>query len=254
MPYLKLSLIRHAQSVGNLQRRMEGQTSTALTPLGHQQAKSLSQSLITHHASSGVSLTQDSSKHPEAAKLDATKLDADKSLSLYSSPLLRATQTADILLQTLQASCGQVPYLQMPHLQLAAEAQEMHQGILQGLTWSEAVARYPDLCHQLTQSLVLYPIPQAESPAMASARAQRWLGHLLRAHSSGGTVWIISHAGIMQYLIAHILGCDRTWKIPIRNTAIFEFWLADSFLPTAENRHNPECWLIKRFNDDSHLE
>ncbi len=78
---------------------------------------------------------------------------------------------------------------------------------------------------------------------------------------------MVSHEGILQQMIAVMMGCDRTWKISIAHTAIFEFWLAASpemdshtgatalftdDLPIPD-RFNPEYSQLRRFNDASHL-
>ncbi|MEL7142597.1 MAG: histidine phosphatase family protein [Cyanobacteria bacterium J06631_9] len=219
MTYLKLLLIRHAESLGNRQGQMEGQTSTALSHRGQQQAKSL------------------------AVALNEGKIAAPA--YLYTSPLQRAIETAQILQTTAR---------QVPRHQIARNLQEIDQGIFQGLTWAQAVAKYPDLCRQLTQSLAWQPVPQAESPTAARARAQQWLIELLMSHQPPDVVWAISHGGLMQQLVSEILGCDRTWKTPIHHTAIFEFWLADTRWDTLrQDRYNPEWWVLKRVNDCSHL-
>jgi broad specificity phosphatase PhoE len=230
--YLKLLLIRHAQSLGNLQGRMEGQSSTELSALGISQAQQLSARLMQ------------SSELPS---------------HLYSSPLLRASQTTQYLTDALK---------QMRHpyeIRQTIALQEMHQGIFQGLTWAQAQATYPDLCAQLVSSLAWQPVPQAESPPAARSRAQQWMQCLLKQHQCGDVIWAVSHEGFLQQLISVVLGCDRTWKISIAPTAIFEFWLASthplglgSMLGVSSNRFdpdrfNPEHWILRRFNDCSHL-
>lgn len=224
MAHLKILLIRHAQSVGNCQGRMEGQSSTGLSAQGHSQAQQLKRYL----------LTQDLPTH------------------VYTSPLLRASQTIQPLLRALQQKAH--PFCS----QQTKALQELHQGIFQGLTWQEAQSKYPDVCTQLLSSLIWQPVPQAESLAAARARAQLWMKYVLDKHQPGDTVWAISHEGFLQQLVAVMMGCDRTWKIPIAHTAIFEFWLASTqhqnqWKQLKDDRFNPEFWLIKRFNDCSHL-
>ena len=89
----------------------------------------------------------------------------------------------------------------------------------------------------------------------ARSRAQSWIKHIRQKHRPGDTVWAISHEGFLQHLIAVVLGCDRTWKIPIAHTALFEFWLSEQLLIKAApaDRYNPEHWIIQKFNDSSHL-
>lgn len=197
---------------------MEGQSSTALSTLGQQQAQQLAQSLVTTLPT-----------------------------HLYSSPLLRADETAQALSQALR---------QVNHpltCQYAPDLQEIHQGIFQGLTWPEATQKFPDLCTQLMSSPEWQPVPQAETLVEVRDRAAQWLSDIERRHQANDVIWVVSHAGIMQYLIAAILGCDRTWHIPIHHTAIFEFWRSTDTASDPCHRHNPQHWQLKRFNDVSHL-
>lgn len=229
---LTLMLMRHAQSLGNLQGQMEGQRSSSLSPAGHWQARRLSQSLI------------------QSDRLPT---------HLYSSPLRRATQTADSILDALRSAQHRLT------IQPAEALQEVHQGIFQGLTWDQAQARYPQLCARLLSTLDWQPVPEAESLLAARMRAQQWLSHTLSSHHPGDVIWAVSHEGILQQLISVVMGCDRTWKISIPHTALFEFQLAA--MPAKEpaslaasdwpqslshNRFNPEYWRICRFNDTSH--
>ena len=228
MAYVKLVLVRHAQSDGNVQKVMEGQGSTALSARGRQQAQLLSSAL----AAAAVLPTH-----------------------LYSSPLLRAQQTATEIAAALRQINHAFLY------QETAALQELHPGIFQGLTWPQAQAKYPDLCAQLMATLTWQPIPEAESPTTARQRAKSWFKHILESHAAGDVVWAVSHEGFLQHLISVVMGCDRTWQIRIAHTAIFEFWL---FQPTPDddltyheslqaNRFNSAFWMLRRFNDCHHL-
>ncbi len=224
MAHLKILLIRHAQSVGNRQGQMEGQRSTALSKLGHAQAQQLTTYLLTQNLPTHI----------------------------YSSPLLRARQTIQPAIAALQQSSHRF------HSQPTTALQELHQGIFQGLTWAEAQSKYPKICTQLLSSLTWQLVPQAESLVDARARARSWMKHILSQHKPGDVVWAVSHEGFLQQLISVIMGCDRTWKISIPQTALFEFWLASTqyqnqWQQLKDDRFNPEFWLLKRFNDCSHL-
>lgn len=211
--YLKLVLMRHGESQGNIEARLEGQSSTPLSGHGHEQARRLADYLKC----------QDSPTY------------------LYSSPLQRAVQTATYLSDKIGCS-----------LQQDADLQELHQGIFQGLTWAEASQRYPQVCAALTSSLDYQPVPGAETPMAAYQRAIGWYQTLWQRHGVGDVVWIVSHGGFLQHLMRVILGCDRTWQIPIRHTALFEIWLLAPQL-TQDNQHNPEYWKIIKFNETPHL-
>ncbi len=221
---------------------MEGQQSTPLSTQGEQQAQQLASALVgasNAHLNAPVLALHLAKKHLPSRHLPSC---------LYSSPLMRARQTAMALSQALALTGHAVPLI------LDEPLQEIHPGIFQGLTWSEANIKYPNICRDLMTSLAWQPVPKAESPAAARTRAQQWMDHLLVRHRPGDTVWAISHAGLMIQLISTILGCDRTWKLTIHHTAIFEFWLADTHWQTlTQDRFNPEYWMLRRFNDSSHL-
>lgn len=207
---------------------MEGQSSTPLSVKGILQAQQLRDTLADGspaHAPTG------------------------QSAFIYSSPLLRATQTTDILRKALNREA-----LNQGQYKLSHGLQEIHQGIFQGLTWTEAQRQYPQLCEQLLGAREWQPVPKAESPTAARKRAEAWVEQILHRHRPGQTVWAISHAGIMQQLVAAILGCDRTWQIPIHHTARFEFWLSQTHWQSlSADCFNPEYWKLCRFNDYAHL-
>ncbi|HEY9625162.1 MAG TPA: histidine phosphatase family protein [Crinalium sp.] len=248
MKPLKLLFIRHAQSVGNQQRRMQGHGDFELSEDGKYQAEKLAQRLLTE------------SWRPS---------------HVYSSPLKRAVQTTEILLARFLAdplpavvsdqidgeldppmqvltALGEHPDIRV---QYADELQEHQNGILKGLTWAEAKAKYPDLCHALESSPDWIQIPGAESLQEARDRTQRFIHMLLDRHTDGDQIWIITHSWILQHLIAALLGCDRSWRIHANNTGLFEFWLDRSRWPrNDQNRFNTDLWQIRRFNDCRHLQ
>jgi broad specificity phosphatase PhoE len=121
MAALKLLLVRHGQSQGNGEGRMEGWHSTALTDLGQQQAQRLGQYLA-------------------ATRWPPTQI--------YCSPLLRATATLEAMVSGfVGASSDSEPADLLPQLATATvlreELKENNQGIFNGLTWAEACDRYP---------------------------------------------------------------------------------------------------------------
>jgi broad specificity phosphatase PhoE len=215
--FLKLLIIRHAQSTGNVDRRMQGQGDYPLTDLGRTQAQKLAQYLC----------------------------DAPPT-AIYSSPLQRTIDTTEILRQALPTP---------PPVQLTPELAEYQNGIFQGLTWAEAQAQHPELCDQLEASLDWIPVPGAETLRQARDRVERLLDYLLLTHRNGDRVWLVSHGWIMQQLIAALWGSERSWRISIKNTAYFEFWIDQSrWYRSDENRLNTELWQIVRFNDVNHLQ
>jgi 2,3-bisphosphoglycerate-dependent phosphoglycerate mutase len=50
------------------------------------------------------------------------------------------------------------------------------------------------------------------------------------------------------------MGCDRTWKMRIPNTAFFEFWIdRDRWSDSGMSRGISDLWQIKQFGDIPHL-
>jgi broad specificity phosphatase PhoE len=242
---VKLLFIRHAQSVGNQERRMQGHGEFELSANGRNQAERLAQRLLKEFW------------YPS---------------HVYSSPLKRAAQTTEILINhfataPLPAAVSDLidsediaPLETTTHqsrriaVTYAAELTEFQNGIFQGLTWSEAQAQYPDLCAQLEASADWIQIPEAESLQAARDRARQFIQRLLTQHSDTDQIWIVTHSWILQHLVAELLGCERSWRLHARNTALFEFWLDHSrWGTTDQNRFNTDLWQIRRFNDCRHL-
>jgi 2,3-bisphosphoglycerate-dependent phosphoglycerate mutase len=193
---------------------------------------------------------------------------------VYSSPLRRTVQTTQILVDYFQAAplpaaVGDLidPTIQAPGdtvdaiahrpipVILADELKEFQNGIFQGLTWAEAMSQYPELCQSLENSPDWIPIPEAETLQAARDRAQHFIQTLLHNHHNGDRVWIITHSWILQHLISELLGCDRSWRLHARNTALFEFWIDRDRWPTPDqNRFNTDLWQVRRFNDCQHLD
>ncbi len=239
MNVLKFLFVRHAESVGNVQRRMQGWGEFDLSEQGRSQAQTLAQTL------------EQESWYPSHC---------------YASPLQRAVQTAQILVQrgctpvetansrivkptTLGESLSPLPIVLMDDL---AEHQN---GVLQGLTWAEAKARYPALTTQLETSLDWIPIPDGETLEQGRSRAQRCITTLLDQHHNGDRLLIVTHSWILQHLIASLLGCDRTWQFPTDNTARFELWIdRDRWDNSPPAQWNSSLWQIRRFNDTQHLQ
>lgn len=248
MSWLKMIIIRHATSEGNQAGRMMGHKEDHLSARGITQTKQLARKLFENHYA------------PTA---------------VYSSPLMRASQTATLLLASFFWGTSDSPgvsennaivssedledleaYLKTLSAQIhyCDDLKEFQNGVFQGLTWLEAQKRYPQLCHTLETSRDWIQIPEAESLQSGRLRARRFIQHVLRHHANGDIVWIISHEWLMQHLIGELLGCDRTWGLFIPNTSVFEFWLdRRQWLTLGKNRWNSALWQIRQFNDTRHL-
>ena len=245
MSVIKLLFIRHAESVGNQEKRMQGHGEFELSERGKQQAEKLARRLLTE------------AWHPS---------------QVYTSPLKRAAQTTQILVDyfstaplpaavsdlidatSIPNEAGEGGVKRKIPVTVADELKEFQNGIFEGLTWAEAVSRYPDLCQALERSPDWIPIPGAESLADARSRSRQFIQTLLKQHHNGDHVWIVTHSWILQHLIAELMGSDRSWRLRAHNTALFEFWLdRDRWDCTGQNRFNTDLWQVYRFNDCQHL-
>ena len=122
---MKLLLIRHGQSRGNLNHQWQGWLDEPLTDQGREQAHRLAERL--HRWSVENS-------EPIAA--------------VHSSTLARAFQTASVL-----ARRWRVP------LVLDWRLRERDIGVMQGLTWPEIEASYPEIAETVRQQWTIPALP-----------------------------------------------------------------------------------------------
>jgi broad specificity phosphatase PhoE len=214
-------MIRHAESLGNREYRIQGRMDYALSMQGIEQAHALGQALVTG---------------------------AWKPTHIYTSSLQRTVHTAEILQDYWATREATV------NITLCCDLQEVKNGIVEGLTWAEVQTQHPDLAAALMASSEWVPIQGAESLKAARDRAQQFIQTITTQHQNEDRIWIVTHGGFLQYLVAALLGSDRTWGLNIPPTAVFEFELdLGRWNTTDQNRYNAMLWKICRFNDASHL-
>ena len=216
---MRLVLIRHAESVANVERRWQGRADYPLTEQGQAQAGQLARALAERHAGG----------------IDA----------LYASPLSRAAQTAAAL-----SSAIALPVRSWEALQ------EFDVGVFSGLTHADIEQRHPELARDFAGSRDWDRVPGAESLQDRAERARSVLDQLLGGHPGGASVVCVTHGGFMQYLLAAVLGTGRVWGLAIHNTAVFEFSIRSAGHTAGDRlleRFSTEPCRIHRFNDISHL-
>ncbi|WP_126147925.1 histidine phosphatase family protein [Synechococcus elongatus] len=202
---MRLRLIRHAEAIGNAGARMLGRQDQPLTADGLTQAEQL-----------GKQWQQTCCWRPQA---------------IWTSPLQRAQQTAIAL---SQGQTPVIPLLVQPALT------EIDLGCLTGLTWPEAEQRYPDLCQQLLRDRHWRPIPEAETLSDCRLRAEQVCTQLIHTEAD---LWVISHGGFLQHLLAALLGCDRSWGLDWPLLGAIDLSLAHEDWDTAgRDRWNTSLW------------
>ena len=142
MTQTHLILVRHGETLWNLEGRRQGQADSPLTSLGIAQAQAI------------------------AGRLADERVDA-----LYSSDLARAWVTA----QHIGAACG------LP-VNADARLREKNFGVLEGLRCAEVQARYPEVSAQIERKSPDYTPPGGESLAAAQQRGIAALTDLARRH------------------------------------------------------------------------
>lgn len=163
---MQLLLVRHGESVGNLSRRLQS-LDDPLTDKGRRQASEIAGFLA------------------ERGDLRA----------LYSSPLSRAFETAQII----GSAIGFVP---IPLDGLA----EINVGTAAGLTFDEWAAQNPDAAAEFQSGGPSYVWPDGESGLQLAARVAAAVDAIISAHRlEGGGVVVVSHGGALGWMIDHLL-------------------------------------------------
>jgi broad specificity phosphatase PhoE len=163
---MQLLLVRHGESVGNLSRRLQSHED-ALTERGRRQAS-------------------------EVAALLSDRGDLR---ALYTSPLVRALETAQII-------GGAIGLAPIPLDDLA----EINVGEAAGSTFDEWAARDPAGAAQFHATGPNFVWPGGESGLQLAARVAAAVDAIISAHRlEGGGVVIVSHGGALSWMIDHLL-------------------------------------------------
>lgn len=171
----RLLLARPGQTVWNLERRLQGQLDSPLTVEGIDQASAIAERL----ADAGV-------------------------LTVCSSPLGRALQTAIIIADRLGAEVIEVP-----------ELAELDHGELAGLTWQEIDETFPSAREERAANRYGWAFPGGESYAQARVRARKALSSC--GWASTGTPLLVSHEMIGRMLRAELRGLDASNALALRH-------------------------------------
>ena len=203
---MRIWIIRHAESYSNTQGKLMSSTDLPLTDKGFLQAEAARDYL--------------------QAQLDTPAFDR-----VFSSPLLRAKQTAAIL-------CGGEE-----RIEVSSALQEMNLGKLEGMTWAERALGYPDV--NMEGGLSGAALPEGESFGDVQARCNQFLDQL-KGYGNHETILVASHGITIRVLINTLLGkpdhCANfiNWA---DNAALTE---VEWNLPTGEK-------TLKRLSDRAHL-
>ena len=196
----RLLLVRHGETVRNADNVYRGRSDVPLSPNGLMQAQSLGRRL----SSEGIT-------------------------AIYSSPLVRASETA--------AAIGRMTGVEpVPDEDLT----DLDCGEWEGLSDVEVRAQYPEIRAVWLASPHLVRLPEGESLDDVRARVQRVLD---RVRCGEGGVVLVSHRVVHKVAVCALLGLgnERFWDIRMDLAALTEF----------ECSHR-RCVLV-RHNDTAHL-
>lgn len=186
---MKLLLIRHGESRGNLNRRWQGWLDEPLTERGLAQAHRLAERLQKWTI-----------EHPEPI------------VAVYSSTLARAYQTATVLSRQLD-----VP------LVLDGRLRERDVGALQGLTWPEIEARYPEVAQTIRERWNIPEPPHGETLIHFTARVWGAIGEIIdrNGQDAARNVAIVSHGGTLNAYLNQLAGrgADMPFLFSFGNTS-----------------------------------
>jgi broad specificity phosphatase PhoE len=202
-----LLLIRHGQSAGNVENRLQGWRDSYLTPEGLEQARLL-----------GEAIAQD-------YEVDV----------LYSSPLKRAWQTAEAISQTT----GLEP-IPDPDLR------EINFGVAEGISVHDLPKLYPGVYRAWQRKEDLdFGWPEGETRRDFHRRITDAINKIVDRHR-GETVAIVSHGGVLAISITYILTRTTTqWgEYIIDNCSLTEIEIDEANQPTLvvlnQCAHEPE--------------
>jgi broad specificity phosphatase PhoE len=181
---VKLLLIRHGESVGNAEGRMQGQFDSPLSELGRDQARAL------------------------LARLQG---EGWKPAAIYSSDLCRAAKTAGILAAGLGTP-----------VTLDVRLREYDIGVLSGVIWREVEVLYPEIWRRLHQEEESAAIPGEEGLDAFYERTSSMAADILADHQQDETVAVVSHGGSLGMILAHLLRLAPRRPQPFRfdNTSL----------------------------------
>ena len=164
-------LIRHGESLSNREGRVQGQADVKLSDTGRQQATAV------------ASWCKSQSFHK-------------KSCELWSSPLCRARETADVIGTAIGLSA-----------QIEDKLVELNAGVFQGHLWDDLADRFPEDVAQWRSGDVDFQIPGGESRRQLAERGS----HALQSLSCRpvDSMVIVAHGGVLTAALGLLVGREH---------------------------------------------
>ncbi len=197
---VRLFLVRHGETSWNADAIYRGRSNVPLSATGRVQAACLGRRL----SSEGLT-------------------------AIYTSPLGRATETADAIARHVGVQSVVEPDLT-----------DLHCGEWEGLTDEEVKVRYPELRRTWLATPHLVRLPGGEALDDVLARVSRVLDRICGGE---GVVALVSHRVVHKVAICALLGLDTShfWDIRMDLAGLTEF------------ECSPRRRIMVRHNDTAHL-
>lgn len=199
--HTRICIIRHGETDWNVEKRIQGHTDIPLNETGRAQA--LAMAFNAAH---------------------------QRFNAIYSSDLLRATETARLLAQREDHEVRLLPQLR-----------ERHYGIFQGITAAEAAALHPDAYAHYVDRDMEYGFETGESLREFADRVADGIDWLVR-HHRGQTIAAVSHSGVLDVIYRRCTGrplhTQRDFKIPNCGLNWFHFDGREWYLEAWADRHH----------------
>ena len=195
-------IVRHGETVWNAEGRIQGHSDTKLSEHGVLQAQAV------------------------ARRLADVTIDA-----VYSSDLLRASETANIIL------AGRVVPFYQTHL-----LRERYYGVFEGLTVDERRTQFPEMfAESLVKDLDFAPTG-GESARQTLNRMTPWVSGVKEKHLEE-SVLLVGHGGSLRSSILALMEFppEATWRFVMGNCSLT---IIDTYSDNA---------VFRLYNDTSHL-
>ena len=166
------------------------------------------------------------------AQLLAHRLKSVPAQELYSSPLVRALETARLIGQAI----GRVPVVDQRLI-------ELNYGEWEGHTFEECRRSSPDRYRAWEMDPAAVAPPQGESGAHLVERVWPFMDELSKRHP-GGNVVVVCHKTVCRLLACHIMGiplAEYRQRVRMDNSALNIF------------ATHGEHWRVVTLNDTAHL-
>ena len=184
---LRVFFIRHGESEGNAQGIMQGLKDFPLSETGRSQSQAAGKWLL------------------------------DKDIDeVFTSPLIRAKQTAEIIAATLTK----------PAPTVVNTLRELDAGLFSGCTAAEIQREFPD-AWQAFRRHSWEEVPDAESVQSLWDRAcSVWNKIIETANSGNRHIAVVTHGGILQWLYKTTIQARPSWMpiMPTANCGIYTFF------------------------------